>query len=55
MQLKLTEKERDYLKELLQSNHDELLHELHHTDTNEYKEILLIKVALVESLQSKLK
>ena len=33
---------------------EELLHELHHTDTLDYKEMLRRKIAVVESVRSKL-
>ena len=55
MTLELTEQEKDYLLEVLESAHGELIHEIHHTDTAEYEELLRQKVALVERLKAKVK
>jgi hypothetical protein len=46
--------ECEYLAKLLKRRHDELLHELHHSVTREYKEDLRREVDLTERLQSKL-
>jgi hypothetical protein len=54
MTLDITDKERDYLLEILEARREELLHELHHTDTHDFKEMLKRKVELVEGLRSKL-
>jgi hypothetical protein len=53
MTLELTKQEKDYLRELLESAHGELIHEIHHTDTADYEELLKQKVALVEGLKAK--
>ena len=50
----LTDQERDYLIKLLGKRHDELLHELHHAATREYKEGLRREIDLTEALQGKL-
>lgn len=55
MQLNLSDPEREYLVEILKSARVELLHELHHTDTQDYKRLLKEKASLVESLLDKLK
>jgi hypothetical protein len=47
----LTIEERDYLTKLLKRRHDELLHELHHAVTREYKEGLRREIDLTERLQ----
>ena len=52
--LSITEQEKGHLLEMLEANHKDLLHELHHTDTADYKEMLREKIRVVESLQSKL-
>ena len=54
MTLDITTEEREYLLEILEARREELLHELHHTDTLDFKEMLRRKVALVESVRSKL-
>jgi hypothetical protein len=54
MTFDITDEERAYLLEVLEARHAELLHELHHTDTLDFKEMLKRKVELVEALRSKL-
>ena len=54
MTLDITNEEREYLLEILEARREELLHELHHTDTLDYKEMLRRKIAVVESVRSKL-
>ena len=53
MTLDITEQERDYLLELLEAKRSGMLHELHHTDTLDFKEMLRRRVELVEGLRSK--
>ena len=53
MTLDITGEERDYLLELLEAKRSEMLHELHHTDTLDFKEMLRRRVELVERLRSK--
>lgn len=53
MTLDITEEERNYLLELLEAKRSEMLHELHHTDTLDYKEMLRRRMALAEGLRSK--
>ena len=55
MSFDVTDAERDFLLELLDSRHTSMLHELHHTDTYEYRALLQQKVSLLEQLQRKLK
>lgn len=50
----LKEQETEYLAKLLKKRHDELLHELHHAVTREYKVGLRQEIDLTESLQAKL-
>lgn len=52
--LEMNEQEREYLAKLLKKRHDELLHELHHAVTREYKAGLRQEIDLTESLQGKL-
>ena len=54
MTLELTDKERDYFMTLLEATHREKLHELHHTDANEYKTLVKAEIALIEALRAKL-
>ena len=54
MTFDITDEEREYLLEILEARRAELLHELHHTDTLDFKEMLKRKVELVEGLTSKL-
>jgi len=54
MTFDITDEERTYLLEVLEARRAELLHELHHTDTLDFKEMLKRKVELVEGLMSKL-
>ncbi len=54
MMLDITDEEREYLLEILDARREELLHELHHTDTLDFKEMLRRNVELVEAVRSKL-
>jgi hypothetical protein len=54
MTLDITDEEREYLLEILDARREEMLHELHHTDTLDFKEMLRRKAALVEAVRSKL-
>ncbi|MCK6552996.1 hypothetical protein L6Q96_00170 [Candidatus Binatia bacterium] len=54
MAIELTDQECDYLTKLLGKRHDELLHELHHAATREYKEGLRREIDLTEALQRRL-
>lgn len=50
----LTEQEREYLAKLLERRHHELLHELHHAVSLEYKIGLRQEIDLTEKLQARL-
>jgi len=54
MSFEMTDAERDFLVELLDARHTSMLHELHHTDTYEYKAMLHGKLELLEKLRQKL-
>ena len=54
MTLELTDKERDYLMSLLDATHRGKLHELHHTDSSEYKTLVKGEIVLIEALRAKL-
>jgi hypothetical protein len=55
MNFNLTEAEQEFLLELLEARHTSMLHELHHTDTYTYKQLLQQKVDLLERLRERLK
>ena len=50
----MNDQEREYLLKLLAKRHDELLHELHHAVTREYKAGLRQEIDLTERLTAKL-
>jgi hypothetical protein len=54
MTLELTDSERDYLVALLEAAHKGKLHELHHTDTADFKKLLKEELALIEGLRERL-
>ena len=54
MTFDVTDAERAFLLEVLDARHTSMLHELHHTDTYEYKQLLQEKVDLLETLRQKL-
>jgi hypothetical protein len=54
MTLTITDPETELLLELLTTKRDAMLHELHHTDTNDFKELLKRKLDLLEGLNAKI-
>ena len=54
MTLSITPEEREFLLDLLAARQKALLHELHHTDTYDYKEILKRQLDVLEGLQRRL-
>lgn len=54
MMLDLSSDERSFLLELLEAKHSALLHEIHHTDTEDFKEMLREQVDLVEELKTRI-
>ena len=54
MTIELTDKEHDYLITILEATHRGKLHELHHTDSSEYKTLVKGEIALIEALRAKL-
>jgi len=54
MGAELTTQEKEYLVSLLTKRHDELLHELHHAFTREYKLGLKQEIELTDQLRGKL-
>jgi hypothetical protein len=55
MTLSITAPERELMLELLTSKQDSMLHELHHTDTHDYKELLKEKLEVLEKVLVKIK
>ena len=54
MNITVTDSERELLLEVLEARYTSMLHELHHTDTHDYKQILTAKLELLEKLKDKL-
>lgn len=54
MNISVTDSERELLLEVLEARYTSMLHELHHTDTHDYKQLLTGKLELLEKLTDKL-
>jgi hypothetical protein len=54
MSVDLSQHEKEYLANLLGKRHDDLLHELHHAFTREYKDGLKRELELTDQLRQKL-
>ncbi len=54
MTLELKAPEADYLVELLEIAHRARLHELHHTSTRAYADMLRRQVEMIESLRTRI-
>ncbi len=54
MTVDITDREREFLLELLETKSTALLHEIHHTDARDYKEMLKQRIELLEGLKAKL-
>jgi hypothetical protein len=52
--IELTEPERDFLMEVLASAERELLTEISHTDTRDYRERLEDRLTLLESVRARI-
>jgi len=55
MQLNITDRERDYLLEVIELNYKELLIEINRADALDYKEMLRDKLKTLDGLTAKLK
>jgi hypothetical protein len=53
MVMDLTAQEQTLLAELLSAAHKEMIHELNHTDTREYKEILKQRLLVLEGIYAR--
>lgn len=54
MILEVTDSEKELLLEILEAVQRETIHGLHHTDTNDYKELLKQRLETVDKLKEKL-
>lgn len=54
MVLEITNSEKDLLFELIESVHREMIHEIDHTDTREFKKLLQNKLDLLEQVGAKI-
>ena len=54
MGVDISREERDFLQELLEEKHKSLIHEINHTDTDDFEEMLKRKVNILEQLKRKL-
>lgn len=52
--LDLPDDEREYLIEMLREAHTQLLHQMHHSSTSQYRTILRERLALNERLLEKI-
>lgn len=55
MQLEITDSERTFLLELVDSASRTILHELDHTDTREYRKKLQDRIRILEHLARKIR
>lgn len=54
MTLEITAKEKEVLLEILESVSKETLHAIHHTDTNDFKEMLKQRLETIDGLKEKI-
>jgi len=54
MDVEISGEERDFLQELLEEKHKGLIHEINHTDTDDFEAILKRKVEVLEQLKRKI-
>ena len=52
--IEMRDQDREYLTQLIQKRHDELLHELHHAVARDFKNGLRLEIELTEQLKAKL-
>lgn len=55
MMLDISSAEREFLLELLEAKHSAMLHEIHHTDTEDFREMLKEQVDLLEELKVRIR
>jgi hypothetical protein len=54
MVLEITNEERDVLFELIQSSHREMIQEIDHTDTRDFRKLLQERLELLEHVGTKI-
>ena len=54
MKVDMTDQETEFLLELLETKNTAMLHEMHHTDARDFKQMLKQKMELLEALRAKL-
>ena len=54
MLLDISDQERDFLLEVLKEKQTAMLHELHHTDTDEFEELLKEKLEVLEKVKARI-
>ena len=54
MLLDISAQERKFLSDLLEAKQNSMLHEINHTDTNDFKELLKKDLEVLEALKGKL-
>jgi hypothetical protein len=54
MVLEITNSEKDLLFELIESAHREMIHEIDHTDTRDFKKLLQNRLDLLEHVGAKI-
>ena len=54
MLLDISNEERAFLSELLEAKQNSMLHEINHTDTQQFRRILKQQLELLEALKSKI-
>ena len=54
MVVEITNSERDVLFEIIQSAHREMIQEIDHTDTRDFKKLLQERLALLEKVGAKI-
>ena len=54
MLLDISDEERAFLIEVLTAKQNSMLHEINHTDTNDFKELLKKDLEVLEALKGKL-
>jgi hypothetical protein len=54
MLLDISAQERKFLSDLLEAKQNAMLHEINHTDTNDFKQVLKEELEVLEAIKGKL-
>ena len=54
MLLDISTQERNFLSDLLEAKQNAMLHEINHTDTNDFKQMLKEELEVLEAIKGKL-